>query len=258
MNQTLSPNTFPPSLPHGSVDSGGDDEFRIRGRHEIMAVVRELIERRLLVNLQFRPDNGFIITNLLALDADSGQLIFDAAQDVDANRAISAAGQLRFVALVDNIRTEFETTRVEALTFEQRPAFRTSMPGSILRLQRRNYFRVPAPLSLPLVCEVPLAGAESVRFEIGDLSVGGVAMLAGPDMDSFKPGAVFHNCRIELPEHGVITTSIELRNQLPMQDSDVDPSRLRFGCRFLNLAGTVQSLLQRYINHLERTRRGLS
>ena len=56
----------------------------------------------------------------------------------------------------------------------------------------------------------------------------------------------------------MITTSIELRNQLPMQDSDVDPSRLRFGCRFLNLAGTVQSLLQRYINHLERTRRGLS
>ena len=232
-------------------EDAANQEFQVVSRHEITAILREVIERRLLVTLYFGPADGFIVTSLLRLNPDFEELVFDPAQDASINHAIEAAGRLTFVTFVDQIKTQFSTPRAEATRLENHPALRTRLPQSVLRLQRRNFFRVAAPQGTPLACQVPMPDGELARFVIDDLSVGGVAMLAGPGFEIFAAGTVLENCRIELPEHGVITTTIELRNQGPAGD------RVRYGCRFLYLAGTVASLLQRYISQLERTRRAL-
>jgi len=255
MNQTAQAPMKDALLPLPEPEGLDYEDFRIHDRREIVGILRDIIERRSLVTLNFGAD--FIITSLLALNTETGELFFDIAQDDAANSRIRSAGKLLFVTLVDNIKTQFEAERAENAVFEQRPALRTRMPASVLRLQRRNHFRVKAPRAEPLVCAIPLPGGAVARFVIGDLSVSGIAVLAGPDFDIFQPGAIFDNCRIELPEHGEITTSIEIRNLVPAGGNGADAARFRFGCRFLNLAGTVESLLQRYINHLERSRRAL-
>ncbi len=90
-----------------------------------------------------------------------------------------------------------------------------------------------------------------------DLSVGGLAMLAGPAKAEFSAGMVSgHDCEIELPGHaGSISVSLEVRN-----DQGGGPAGIsqRYGCQFLDLGGPVVSLIQRYINQLERDRRTLS
>ena len=247
MNQAPLPLPEPEGLDH--------EDFRIHDRFEIIGVLREIIERRSLVTLDFGGD--FIITSLLALNTENGELHFDPAQDEAANARIRAAGRLLFVALVENIKTQFETGPAVSATFEGRPALRTRMPASVLRLQRRNHFRVKAPRAEPLVCTIPMPDGALARFVVSDLSVSGIAMLAGPDLEAFQSGAIFNNCRIDVPEEGVITTSIEIRNLVPTRDAGAEGERIRFGCRFLNLAGTVESRLQRYINQLERSRRAL-
>jgi len=233
-------------------EDAANQEFQVVSRREIIAILREVIERRLLVTLNFGPADGYIVTNLLHLNPDFEELVFDPAQDATINRSIETAQRLTFVTFVDQIKTQFSTQRAEATRFENQPALRTRLPQSVLRLQRRNFFRVTAPKGAPLACQVPMPDGELKRFVLDDLSVGGVAMLAGPGFEQFSAGTVFENCRIELPEHGIITTTIELRNQGTAGD------RVRYGCRFLHLAGTVESLLQRYISQLERTRRALS
>lgn len=233
-------------------EDGANQEFQVVSRREIIAILREVIDRRLLVTLYFGAADGFIVTNLLHLNPDFEELVFDQAQDAAVNRVIEAAERLTFVTFVDQIKTQFSTQRAEGTGFENQPALRTRLPQSVLRLQRRNFFRVAAPKAAPLVCQVPMPDGTLAEFMIDDLSVGGAAILAGPGFELFAAGTVFENCRIELPEHGVILTTIELRNQAPAG------ARIRYGCRFLHLAGTVESLLQRYISQLERTRRALS
>jgi c-di-GMP-binding flagellar brake protein YcgR len=247
MNQAPLPLPEPEGLDH--------EDFRVHDRFEIIGILREIIERRSLVTLDFGGD--FIVTNLLALNTETGELFFDVAQDESTNTRIRAAARLLFVTLVDNIKTQFEAQRAESTSFESHPALRTRMPASVLRLQRRNHFRVKAPRTEPLACTIPMPDGTIASFVIGDLSVSGIAVLAGPDLEAFQPGAIFNNCRIELPEEGVITTSIEVRNLVPTRPPGVGGGQVRFGCRFLKLAGTVESLLQRYINHLERRRRAL-
>lgn len=229
-----------------------NQEFRVVSRREIIAILREMIERRLLVTLYFGTGDSFIVTNLLHLNPDFEALVFDAAQDAAVNGSIEAAQRLTFVTFVEQIKTQFAAERAESTLFEGRPALRTRLPQSVLRLQRRNYFRVAAPKAAPLICQVPMPNGALTQFAIDDLSVGGAAILAGPGFESFAAGTVFENCRIELPEHGTVTTTIELRNQAATGE------QIRYGCRFLHLAGTVESLLQRYISQLERTRRALT
>lgn len=242
-------------LPLPEPDGQNHEDYRIHDRREIAAVLREVIKRRSLVRLSFGPE--FIVTRLLALDPDTGDLWFDAARDEAANARMGAAQQLQFVAAVDSIKTQFETQGAENAVVTGAPALRTRLPASVLRLQRRSHFRVETPRLEPLVCSIPLPGGSVVPFVIGDLSVGGIAVLMGPDPGVFQPGAVFENCSIKLPAHDDIATGLEIRYLTATGHAGAGRAGFRFGCRFLNLAGTVESLLQRYINQLERARRAL-
>ena len=255
MNQTAQAPMKDAPLPLPEPEGLDYEDFRIHDRRAIIGVMREIIQKRSLVTLSFGGE--FIITSLMDVDPVSGALFFDAAQSEAQNLRITGADRLHFVTLIDNIKTQFQTDPATSTNLKGWPALRTAIPASLLRLQRRNHFRIQAPRAEPLVCAIPMPGGAVARFVIGDLSVSGIAVLAGPDFDIFQPGAIFENCRIELPEHGEITTSIEIRNLVPAGGNGADGARFRFGCRFLNLAGTVESLLQRYINHLERSRRAL-
>jgi len=255
MNQPDPPQMDGAPLPLPEPDGLNLEDYRIHDRREIAAVLRDIIKRRPLVRLGFGPE--FIITSLLALDPETGDLLFDAAREEAANARIRAAQRLQFVAAVDSIKTQFETEGAENAVVTGTPALRTRLPASVLRLQRRSHFRVETPRAAPLVCSIPIPGGTVVQFVIGDLSVGGIAVLMGPDPGVFQPGAVFDNCSISLPEHDDIATGIEIRYLVATGHAAAGRAGFRFGCRFLNLAGTVESLLQRYINQLERERRAL-
>ena len=230
------------------------EEFYVYARREVISILSEIAQRRATVTLYYRDGAEFITTLLLQVNPEFEELVFDQAQDPVLNTAVTASRSVVFVTFLDRIKTQFSAQRVESTAFEGRPALRIRLPDSVLRLQRRNYFRVASPRGRPLVCEIPLAAAASLKLVIGDLSVGGVAMLSGPPHEALRPGAVFDDCRIDLPEHGVITTAIEIRN-IAAQDGSDDSARLRIGGRFLNLSGPVAHLIQRYINLLERNRR---
>ena len=240
---------------HPEADNRANQDYKVYGRHQIIGTLEEVIRKRSLVTLYFRGLEGYTVTSLLHLDPARQTLLFDSAQDSAINRQIAAAQRLTFVALVDHIKTQFATAGASPAVFEQHPALRTSMPEYVLRLQRRNFFRVRAPRAVPLICAVPLPDGAVARLAIDDLSVGGIAILAGDNFAQFAPGTTFHNCDIDLPEHGVITTTLELRTQIPAASN---AKQLRFGCRFVDLPGAVETRIQRYINDLERARRALS
>jgi c-di-GMP-binding flagellar brake protein YcgR len=249
---TARQNAFP------EPDSPDNDDYRVHARREVVAILKDIAERRVLVTLYYRGVERFIITNLLAVDPEVEEVVFDAAPDLEANRLIAASDRLTFVTFVGNIKTQFSAGTAAPTQFEKLPALRIRLPDSVMRLQRRNFYRVPTPKGAPLTCEVPLPDGSRAVMEVDDLSVGGLAMLAGPASTAFEAGTVFRDCRIELPDHGVILTALELRNHRELRHGDAVQGRVRLGCRFLKLDGTVENLIQRYINHIERARRALS
>lgn len=247
-------------FPHAGPepDTPANEEFRVRSRREVIAILDDAIARRVLMALHYQGSTGNLVTCLLRVNPEFEELVFDAAQSDEVNRALAASNRLVFVALIDHIKTQFSALRAEATMFEGRPALRTRLPESILRLQRRDFFRVPAPRAATFACEVTLPGGAIASYAVSDLSVGGLSMLVGRAHEGLEAGTVLENCRIALPGQGVITTTIEIRSRALLTATAPDSARIRFGCRFRNLPGTVANVIQRYINQVERNRRALT
>ncbi|MES2127609.1 MAG: flagellar brake protein, partial [Pseudomonadota bacterium] len=63
----------------------------------------------------------------------------------------------------------------------------------------------------------------------------------------------YENCRIELPEIGTVTTTLQIRNSLDMTLLNSKTNR-RLGCEFVNISRGNLANVQRYITKLERER----
>ena len=245
-------------LPPPEDDSPANEPYQHYSRREILVILQDVIDRRALVTLYFNRGEQHVVTTLLNVNPEFEELVFDSAVHDDMNRRIVQSRTITFVAFVEQIKVQFRAQAAELTTFEGRSALRIRLPDSVLRLQRRESFRVNAPKAGPLYCEIDLPDIGKTRFVVSDLSVGGMGILAGPATFEFKSGAVFENCRIDLPEHGLLTTSIEIRHGTGFAKDAQGKPRYHYGCQFLNLAGPVVNLIQRYINQLERNRRALS
>ncbi len=64
---------------------------------------------------------------------------------------------------------------------------------------------------------------------------------------------MIENCRIELPEIGPITTSLQVRNSLDLTLLNNKTNR-RLGCQFVDISRGALAGVQRYITKLERER----
>lgn len=232
-------------------------EYQTNSRAEIITILRSIVERRLLVTLYYGDAREYLVTNLLHVNPDFEELIFDGAPKPDANTRVLASQRMLFVTFVDDIKVQFSAQHAESTSFEGKPVLRIRLPASIMRLQRRNYYRVQAPRSGPLLCEIEIAQGQAAKFVVGDLSVGGIGVLAGPAVPGLQPGVVYEKCRIELPGHGDFTTALEVRHAKGPVANGKHLPRFHYGCEFRHLSGPVVSLIQRYINQIERSRRAL-
>lgn len=221
---------------------------------EIQYTLKQLAQKPELACLYANnQQNTFVLSALLAIHSD--QLIFDYGADMALNQHLLNATIICCVAHLNSVHYQFEIRNLVSILFNEKPAFQCALPLQILRLQRRDFYRLAVPLSTPLSCRIPI-GNEDSEISISDISLGGLGLLGYcPDI-ALDVGHILKNCRIELPQTGVITADIEVctSSEYVLKNGI---RTLRTGCRFLNLSGTGQTQLQRYINQVERKRLAL-
>jgi c-di-GMP-binding flagellar brake protein YcgR len=240
-----------------SVASMVEDEARCRitSPAEIVAILRSLQEDRALISL-YVGENDFVLSSVLAVRAGVNDFIVDCGADDNANTHVLRSRKLRVLGWQEQIRVEFDSGPAHAVLFEGRPAFVLPLPASLVRLQRREYYRIKIPLSESLHCHVEFGAPPNVTratMRILDLSCGGVALVDVPAILALEAGRTYANCRIDLPDTGIVTTDIAVRHVNEMQGREGDVIR-RCGCCFVNLVPGTVTLIQRYINRYERKR----
>ncbi|MEQ1663004.1 MAG: flagellar regulator YcgR PilZN domain-containing protein [Thiobacillus sp.] len=234
--------------------------YRIENRGEILSLLRNLRTRKCLINV---APGGSVeyssVTTLLQL-ADGGRarsfIIDCAARDITNQRLCSSP--LHFSASLDGIRINFTTPAASACEFESLPALRVSLPEQLFRLQRRDYFRIPLPITHPVLCRIPrrdCTPAEIVTTAVIDLGCGGIAL--SDDNLAFTPeiGTLLPDCQLRLPDDDhPLSVMLEVRNlaQFTLRNGAL---RQRIGCRFVGLPQAAAARLQRYVMQIEQARR---
>jgi c-di-GMP-binding flagellar brake protein YcgR len=231
-------------------------DFEVGSRREIIALLRSIGEKNQLIRMLVRGESDVCVTSILEVDGEGGNVILDCSISPDQNRRILGARKLSFETTLDKIRIMFSGEQIEATTFEGSPAFKMPLPATLVRLQRREFYRMATPVSSPVLAMIPQPaelGGGSKAFPLADISCGGIAILDNSLVLGDTIGKVYGDCRIELPEIGTITTGLQIRNSLDLTLLNNKTNR-RLGCQFVDLPRASLNAVQRYITKLERER----
>ena len=168
-------NTLVKGVTRAARLSTASDDCTLHHAGEIVSILERLRLQGALATVEF-GDGHAIVSSLLELRRDVSALIFDISRDPEQNRRLFAAQRLSFVAELDSIPIAFDTSAPSLVACADGPAALVEFPRSLVRLQRREWFRVSLPLDPPIRCTVFDAQGNASPARAVDLSCGGAAL----------------------------------------------------------------------------------
>src|SRR5262245_22875698 len=123
------------------------ESFTITFRREIIFYLRQLINDGDPVSIMFNEGQDTILTVLLAVDEEKGQLYFDWGSSEEVNRRFLKSERNYFVAMPQGVRNQFTTGLPREISYRGRPGFAVALPDRYVRMQRREFFRLVMPMT---------------------------------------------------------------------------------------------------------------
>jgi c-di-GMP-binding flagellar brake protein YcgR len=244
--------TTPPPIDLAHDD--GLDKFMLRGKRQIAQLLQELIDHRCLISAHSGGGHSFM-TAVLRLDEDNARVVLDASPDAEANRRALAAERVQCATVLDHIRIQFALTGLSSAQEQSHPALSAPLPTEMLRLQRREFFRLKVPLSHNLSCVLAAEDLArkpvQVSTRVIDIGGGGVAVMVAPTSAELVIGGMLPGCRLSLPDGDPIDLTMEVCN-ITRQTQRNGTELLRVGLHFAELPRTAETRIQRYIFNTER------
>lgn len=242
-----------------NVDNADDNEdlsrYHLRSRREIVSLLRGVAARNQLVRVETNNGADSAVTSILEVDDARGLVIIDRAPGETTNQRLLDGQDLAFETVLDNIRILFSATHVQSCIHDDRPALCIPIPEHVVRLQRRDFYRVMVPIGASVRCTIRVAGpgggpAEPVALPLFNVSGGGIAVVDEKKVVPAEIGTDYKNCRIDLPG-GPVEVTLRLMNARDLTLSNGKHIR-RLGFMFVDLPNSTLAAIQRYITKLER------
>ncbi|MFJ7566488.1 flagellar brake protein [Herminiimonas sp. NPDC097707] len=227
--------------------------YRVHSRREVIALLRSIGERNQLVRMLINHGNDTIVTSILQIDESANTVLLDCAPTAIMNQRVLDSEKLSFETVLENIRILFNSPAAESCIYENLPAFIIPLPTSVIRLQRREFYRVPTPVTNPIYCTIPIRAEDQiipVVVPLHNISGGGLSIVDEKKLIDSTPGHIYENCRLDLPG-GSVTLALQIRNHLEVTLTN-GKSIHRLGCAFVNPSNGALGAVQKYITKLER------
>lgn len=238
-----------------------EDRFYLSGRNEINFALNELINHRETVTVFFNQGREMFLSTLLAVRPRSGRLIFDWTGDVETNQRFLLSERNTFVGQPGGIKVQFSTGKATLIAYGENAsgdekAFAVDLPKYVIRLQRREYFRILTPMAEPITMAYRDSAAKLTTLTLHNISVAGIAVIASSFPDDWVPGFVVNNCRLALPERADTMVNLRIAH-ITEQPSRAGNRNFRIGFAFADLVRVIETHIQRYIVKVEHARHAL-
>lgn len=241
-------------MPFPEAEAPDLERYWLYSKFEIDALIARLCDDRVPMTVYWSSEGQFAVTQILKVDAVHSEVHFDLPNQPEQQMQLLGAAELVCVAFIEAVKLQFTIDSPRRSSEGGYPTFVSALPERVLRLQRREYYRVRTPESLSACCLVPYPGDrdqyESLR--VLDLSVGGLAMLAYPRHFDPSVTSIVDRCYLDLP--GVGTVTVRLRVAHVETSADGQPRRC--GCEFVDLSPQARMMLQRYVHRIDLEQRG--
>lgn len=227
------------------------DPYRIHARRQIVSLLRNIGERKQLVRMIFNGGSEAVVTSILDIDEANDALIIDCAPGQLQNQRILDSGNISFETMLERIRILFSVQHIESCLHDSVPAFRIALPSYLVRLQRRENYRVTTARCSIQIPHESGSGSTTVTVPVQNVSAGGIGIVDEKRLLDNTIGRVYQHCRISLAEGAPIMATLEVRNAQDVTLGNGKTIR-RLGCLFVDLPKPMLAAVQRYITKLER------
>ncbi len=247
-------------LPDFEIDHSSEyAKYIVEQPHEVRYYLDTLATHKEFITAYINDGEQNFLTTLLHVDAESGTLLFDPPTSSELVGLASQASQITLVAWLERVKILFRTGAMAHGMFANHTALITRIPSLILRLQRREFFRLDLSAGEAVHYRITLGSftqnsQQTQHLRVLDISAGGLSLEAPMALlDSFKPECLLSNGRLEIPGEPVL--SVDLRVQKSVEISTYSGAhKLRIGCTFSHIPAMRLATIERYIARIERER----
>lgn len=234
-----------------------EDRFFITGKRPVQFLIQDFAEQATPFTVQFDHGQDHFLSLLLGAPQEDNRLFFDCSGSPETNQRFLRSEHNVFVGRPGGIHVQFATGPARLVSYDGNQAFAVALPDRILRLQRREYFRIETPRIRPPEFFGRLPDGTLLSLPVHDLSCHGIGLTATTPNDALVPGLALANCRLVLPEDSQdLFMAAEVRHLTPLQPRSGN-TLWRVGLEFRQLGHAPESRIQRYIAHVEHERREL-
>ena len=237
--------------------NGNYSKYEVTANEEVLVMLRGLQKNGASITAYLNDGQDFLLTSLLAVDDANGKLLLALDRNRALNRRAQFCSKLVCLSAQGKIKMQFVLDGVSLVRFGEGNAFQGNLPVSLIRLQRRDYYRLTVPKGKPLICTIPVPQADgSLReYEANILNISGrgLTLTVPPEDIDFAIDQEFPACRIELPSGDKIVTTLQIRS-IYLSNLSGGRTSKRAGCQFLKLPSQMQKLLLHYILKVESER----
>jgi c-di-GMP-binding flagellar brake protein YcgR len=231
-----------------------EERFFLLGRMEILNVLNDLIQRREPVTVYFNNGQDFFLSTLL--EARPEALIFDLGGNEKINLRLQNSPACTFVTQPDGIRVQFSGAQVNRFSWGGSDAFWVPLPEHLVRMQRRESYRILLPVANALKVKLFSQNRQSLgEWPIHDLSVGGLGATVNANL-IFEPNQIIGQLEFTLPNQRSPECAGTVRHVTRASDQRFE-HRNRIGIAFSELPRQMEVSVQRYVIMVEHERRKL-
>lgn len=234
-----------------------EERFHIIGQRPVQFLLAGLAEQNEQFAVHFNHGAEHFLSLLLAAPPDSGKLIFDCSGSPEINQRVQRCDSLVFNGHPGGIQVQFTCGRPMEIIHAGARAFAVALPKHVLRLQRRESFRIETPRSKPVEFFGRQPSGALLKLAGHNISCAGIGLTASSLPPELAPGLLLKNSRFTLPEEkhdffvdAVVHHITELQTRSGPQ--------WRIGLEFIKLPYAEENRVQRYIAKVEHERRELS
>ncbi len=238
------------------LDPDALPSFQIRNSKEIAHLLRSLAKRRFLLTAHIEGGVTTFVTAVLDITDDGEGLILDSSRDPEIMQRAANASMLVCNGRMDGVRVQFNAFSPESCPYHGMEAVRCDFPDMVIRLQRRESFRLPVPMSSAIAChlhiQAPNGDPQDVTVRVLDISAEGIGLLLADDAPLALEDTL--ESTLVVPEYGSTPIRLSIRNMMRVENRNGGTS-LRVGFQLIDPSQRLISAIQRYVFRIERERR---
>lgn len=240
------------------IAQAGEEDFIVHHDLQILQILNALKDEENDLKVSFNHGEEDYVTRIIHIAADHQHLYLDMTVDEAFNQRMIASPEL-LIHKDNGIRIKWKASEHCVAKLTDGYALKTEMPKALVRLQRRELFRLKTPMVNPVPCEIPVPDHENpemtkkIQYHLADVSLGGIGLIIKDQLHpAIKVGTIFEGCKIDFPNLGEALLNLEVKNVIPL-NKDKPEEKYRVGLEFKNPSRSSEGLIQKYTFNLERS-----